>query len=132
MQDQGKAAASAAGSDAGGQEEEDDDEAAMAAMLGFGGFGSSKVGGARAFLRVQDETDQVAPVQGKQIEGNADIGASKTNQPRVIRQYMNRQVHPGPVLARLRRYADQEPHASLQSWRVQPTSRPHQVRPAVL
>lgn len=69
VQDQGKPAASAAGSDTGGQEDEDDDEAAMAAMLGFGGFGSSK---------------------GKKIEGNADIGMSKTNQPRVIRQYMNR------------------------------------------
>ncbi|WVQ95790.1 hypothetical protein IAU59_002889 [Kwoniella sp. CBS 9459] len=48
--------------------DEDDPEAAMASMMGFGGFGTTK---------------------GKSVEANAD-GAVKVNKQRTWRQYMNR------------------------------------------
>ena len=51
------------------EDEVDDNEAAMAAMMGFGGFGSTK---------------------NKQVESNEDVGAANLKQPRVFRQYMNR------------------------------------------
>lgn len=46
----------------------DEDTAAMAAMMGFGGFGTTK---------------------GVEVEGN-DAGGAKVNQKRTWRQYMNR------------------------------------------
>ena len=65
-----KPAALAADESATAREGEDDDaEAAMAALMGFGGFGSSK---------------------NKHVESNDTVGGSKVTQPRVFRQYMNR------------------------------------------
>ncbi|TXT12963.1 hypothetical protein VHUM_01364 [Vanrija humicola] len=46
----------------------DEETAAMAAMMGFGGFGTSK---------------------GQEVEGN-DVGGAKTHKKRTWRQYMNR------------------------------------------
>ncbi|WOO82221.1 U4/U6U5 small nuclear ribonucleoprotein [Vanrija pseudolonga] len=49
-------------------EEMDDETAAMASMMGFGGFGTSK---------------------GQEVEGN-DVSGAKTHKKRTWRQYMNR------------------------------------------
>lgn len=53
----------------GGAEEEDDAAAAMAAMMGFGGFGTT---------------------QGKAVAGNVEFGTADVQKQRKWRQYMNR------------------------------------------
>ncbi|KEI38089.1 uncharacterized protein L969DRAFT_18874 [Mixia osmundae IAM 14324] len=51
------------------QDDDDDDAAAMAALMGFGGFGTTK---------------------GHHVAGNNDIGTADVKKERVYRQYMNR------------------------------------------
>lgn len=71
QEDDRKAPPAPASATAGGEdeEEEDDEMAAMKAMMGFGGFGSTK---------------------GKKVAGN-DVGAVHKGKKLEYRQYMNRQ-----------------------------------------
>ena len=62
--------------------DDDDDEDPMAAMMGFGGFGTTKV----RLLLHQNET--YSP-QGKSI-GQQEEGTVKVHKERTWRQYMNR------------------------------------------
>lgn len=63
----------------GNEEEEDPEAAAMAAMMGFGGFGSTKVGLAQI----------ITDIQGQKT-GQAEEGGANVHKMRTWRQYMNR------------------------------------------
>lgn len=66
------------------EEGEEDPEAEMAAMMGFGGFNSTKVSSISRRLDVR-----LTRPQGKSLGVNAD-GAVKVHKQRTWRQYMNR------------------------------------------
>ena len=68
-------------------DEVNDDDAAMMALMGFGGFDTTKV-----YLQLPSYTSTIKTLcQGKPVTGN-ESGAVNIKKQRTWRQYMNRHV----------------------------------------